>query len=157
MPVWSAGDWNDLPGVIDHLRAGHKTQVSWFPFYSSNNQNQCYNTAHYSPYLCSEMNVNVICQLNVWIMSPLTVALLLSACRVKQCCLYFWNEEESRTIDLNGSWHGMSYWSVMSYRKILPSIQISWWYQHKRWYLVALPNCYLLASSLPPPTLLSAQ
>lgn len=70
-PVWSAGDWSDSSGVLDHLRAGHKTQGSWFPLYPTNNLIQRYNTAHDRPYLSSEMHVNVICQLNVWIMSLL--------------------------------------------------------------------------------------
>ena len=48
------------------------------------------------------------------------VALLLSACHVKQHCLYYGNEKDTWTIDLNGSWPRKKYEFVVSYRKTLP-------------------------------------
>ena len=60
MPVKSAGDLNDFPGVIHRIRAWHNTQASWFPFYDSNNQSWCSTIAHHRPYLWSGMRVNII-------------------------------------------------------------------------------------------------
>lgn len=50
-------------GVKYRIRVGHKTQVSLFSFYYSNNQIQCYNTANYRPHFSNRMHVNVICHL----------------------------------------------------------------------------------------------
>lgn len=62
-PPFQSTSLNFLLGVKYQMRVGHKTQVSLFSFYYSNNQIQCYNTTNYRPHFLSRMHVNVICHL----------------------------------------------------------------------------------------------
>lgn len=120
MPVKSAGDLNDFPGVIHHIRAWHNTQASWLPFYDCNNQSRSDTLADYRRCLCSGMLVNIIYHLNAWIMSSLMVRLPRSVRQVKQhCCCYLkWRG----CLDCWSQWQlaHRNYQSVLSYRKIQP-------------------------------------